>query len=59
MEDHSTVKSFKKPYGLNEKFKDTIGVIRSHKSKNVRQIDKITIYKTLQKKLKIGQHESH
>ena len=37
MEDHNTVKSFKKPYGLYEKFEDIIEVIRSHKSKNDRQ----------------------
>ena len=40
MEDHSTVKSFKKPYGLYEKFEDTIGVIRSHQSKNDSQMEK-------------------
>ena len=37
MEDHNTEKSFKKPYGLNEKIEVTIGTIRSHKSKNDRQ----------------------
>jgi hypothetical protein len=37
MEDHNIEKSFKKPYGLYEKFEDIIEVIRSHNSKNDRE----------------------
>ena len=37
MEDNKTEKSFKKTCGLYEKIEVTIGIIRSHKSKNDRQ----------------------
>ena len=47
-----------------EKFVDTIGVIRSRKSKNKKiqwpkEKGQTMIYKTLHRKLKIKQHEPH
>jgi len=54
--------------GVEEKFEDTKGLIRSRKSKKDRQHNgqrkqkdtgKITIYKTLHRKLMIEKHEPH